>query len=257
MQRGDRGALDPGREGDGLLDPLGADVVVHHHVGARHQHALEPPQEHLEPGRTVRAGTSDQHRLGLQDRLAEDLEPGVAQRAPGLDDVGDHVGDAELHARLDGAVEAGHGGVDPVLLEVAAHHSGVRRGDALAAQVADRAGRAQRRREVEPRATEAEREHLLGLRAGVEQQVATGDADVEGALADVQRDVARAQVEELDAVVTVGEGESLGVGALLVAGFAQHVDGRLRQRALVGDREAEKGFVGHGGAFRGVCQRCA
>ena len=73
--------------------------------------------------------------------------------------------------------------------------------------------------------------------------------DVEGALADVQRDVAGAQVEELDAVLAVGEGQLLGVGALLVAGLAQDVGGRLGQRALVGDRQPQQPvgqLVGHG-----------
>ena len=40
--------------------------------------------------------------------------------------------------RLDGAVEPDDGGVDAVLLEVAAHHAGVRRGDPLAGQVLER-----------------------------------------------------------------------------------------------------------------------
>ena len=120
----------------------------------------------------------------------------------------------------------------------------------LPARSRDAGRRAGRRREVEPRAAEAERQHLLGLGAAVEQQVAAGDADVERALADVQRDVARAQVEELDAVLAVGQGQPLGVGALAVAGLAQDVGGGLRQRALVGHREAEVGLVGHGRPFR-------
>ena len=40
----------PGVSATASLDPLGADVVVHHHVGAGDQDALEPAQEHLEPG---------------------------------------------------------------------------------------------------------------------------------------------------------------------------------------------------------------
>ena len=94
--------------------------------------------------------------------------------------------------------------------------------------------------EAEAAAAEAERQHLLGLGAGVAQQVAAGDADVEGALADVQRDVARAQVEELDAVLGVDERQLLGVLALAVAGLAQDLGRGLGQRALVGDGDAEQ-----------------
>ena len=70
-------------------------------------------------------------------RLAERLQPGRAQGAAGLDDVGDHVGDAELDAGLDRAVEPGHGGVDAALLEERADHADVRRGDPLAGQVGE------------------------------------------------------------------------------------------------------------------------
>ena len=90
------------------------DVVVHHHVAARDQHALRAAAEDLEAVGHL-AAAADQHRLGVQDRLAEDLQPGRAQRGAGLDDVGDHVGDAELDAGLDGAVEADDGGVDAVV----------------------------------------------------------------------------------------------------------------------------------------------
>ena len=84
-------------------------------------------------------------------------------------------------------------------------HADVRRGDAHARQVGEVGVAAGRAGEVEPAAAEPERQHLLGLGAGVEQQVAAGDPDVEGALPDVQRDVAGAQVEELDAVLGVDE----------------------------------------------------
>ena len=53
---------------------------------------------------------------------------------------------------------------------------------------------------------------LLGRRAGVEQHVEAGDADVEGARADVDRDVAGPQEEELDVVGLVGHDEVAQVG---------------------------------------------
>ena len=122
-------ALDARREGDGGFDAGPLDVVVHHHVAPGHQDALEPALEDLQPGRRV-AAAGDQHGLGLQDRLAEDLQPGLTQRAAGLDDVGDRVGDAEPHARLDRAVEADHRRVDAAVLEEGTDHADVRRGDA-------------------------------------------------------------------------------------------------------------------------------
>ena len=129
----------------------------------------------------------------------------------------------------------------PALVEELPHDADVRRGDpgALRAGRGRRNGRPGRRSGSVLR-PKPSAEHLLGLGAGVEQQVAAGDADVEGALADVQRDVARAQVEELHAVLGVDERELLGVLALAVAGLAQHLGGGLRQRALVGDRDPQQ-----------------
>ena len=133
MQRRDRRALDARGQRDGLVDLLVGDVVVHHHVAAGHQDALEPAPEDLEARPAVVAAAGDQHRLGLQDRLAEDLQPGLAQGAAGLDDVGDHVGDAELDAGLDGAVEPDHGRRRcRARRGNCAHHADVRRGDPLA-----------------------------------------------------------------------------------------------------------------------------
>ena len=226
------------------------DVVVHHHVAAGHHHALEPAAEDVEPGRRL-AAPGDQHGLGLQDRVAERLEARLGQGAAGLDHVGDHVGDAELHAGLDGPVEPVHGGVDPALGEELPHDADVGRGDPRALELGEVGVAPHRTGEAEGAAPEAEPEHLLGLGAGVEQEVAAGDADVEGALADVERDVARAQVEELDAVVDVDQRQLLGVLALPVAGLAQHLDGGLRQRALVGDGDPQRRSV-IGGPHRWV-----
>ena len=215
----------PGVSCDRRGDLLGRDVVVHHHVAARDQDALDPAPEDLEAV-GHRAGAGDQHRLGVEDGLAERLQPGLAQRAAGLDDVGDHVGDAELDAGLDRAVEPGHGGVDAALLQERADHPDVRRGDPQPGELVEVGVGALRAGEPEPAAAEPEAHHLVGLRARVHEQVTAGDADVEGALADVERDVARAQVEELDAVLGVGQRQLLGVVALPVAGLAQDLGGR-------------------------------
>ena len=89
--------------------------------------------------------------------------------------------------------------------------------------------------EPEATAAETERHDLDGVGVGVEQHVAAGDADVERALPDVDRDIAGSKIEELDTVRLVEECEFLRVGALQVARLPEHLSCWLRQRALVGD----------------------
>ncbi len=260
MQRGDRRTLQAGGQRHRLLDPVGGHVVVHHHVGAGHEYAVESALEHLEAGGLWSSRARDQDRLGVENHVPDDLQSGGLHGAPGLDDVGDHVGHPELDAGLHGTVEADHLGVDAALLEMTADHSDVRRGDALAGQVVEGVERARASREPEPRPAEAEPAYLLGLGAGVEQQVAAGDADVEGALTDVQRDVARPEVEELHTVGGVEQAQLLGVVPLAVAGLAQDLGGGVRQRSLVGDGDPQQGLGAlrcFGGGAHGCPQRGA
>ena len=133
--------------------------------------------------------------------------------------------------------------VGQVLLD----QSRVAGGDPVTRDVGDRGRGAGAGGVPEGRRAEAERHQLDGGRAGVEQEVAAGDAAVDGAGADVDRDVARAQVEQLDPVVGVGDDELLGVAPDAVAGLLEHGGGGLGQRALVGDGDAQ-----HGGGS----QRC-
>ena len=60
------------------------------------------------------------------------------------------------------------------------------------------------------------------------------------------------RVEELDAVLGVGERQLLGVVALAVAGLAQDLGGGLGQRPLVGDGYSQQG---HGWSLRGGRRR--
>jgi hypothetical protein len=83
---------------------------------------------------------------------------------------------------------------------------------------------ADRTREPERRRAEVELVDLDRLGARVQQQVASGDAHVEGARAHVRRDVAGAQVEELDVVARVGEDQLLGIAAGRIPGLLQHLD---------------------------------
>lgn len=72
------------------------------------------------------------------------------------------------------------------------------------------------------------------------QQVSPGDAQIQGALTHVDRDVTRTQIEELDAIVLVSQGEVFAIGALPIAGFPQQLSRRVRQGALVGQGYAQQ-----------------
>lgn len=95
-------------------------------------------------------------------------------------------------------------------------------------ETAGRAGEAERR------AAEAELFDLARTRhPGVQQEITTGDADVERARPDVGRDVLRPQVEELDLVDGVDDVEILGVATAGVSGLGEHLGGGVGKRPLV------------------------
>src|SRR5439155_17256130 len=200
VQGGDGGRLDAGGEQDGVVEAVGAHVIGEHHVAAGHQHALGTAQELGDRAVGGGAAAADEQRGGLQDRLADHLQAGLAQGGAGLDHVGDHVGDAEAHGVLHRAVEPDHVRGHVVVGQVPVHDARVGGGDALPGQVVDLDHRAGAGGEAERRAAEVQVEHPLGRRAGVDQQVPAGDAQVQVAGADVGGDVAGAQVEELDVV---------------------------------------------------------
>ncbi len=85
----------------------------------------------------------------------------------------------------------------------------------------------------------------VGLSARVEQHVAAGDAEVEGALPHVDGDVARTQVVELDTVGVVDEHEVLGVVALPVPGLPEHAGGGLGEGALVRYGDLQQSVSSH------------
>ena len=178
--------------------------------------------------------------------LAEHVHARGLERAAGLDDVGDRIRDAEAHRRLDGTIQPDHpGGGDAALTEVPAHEAVVARRDPLPLEVLELGELADRTGEAERRGGEAEAEQLLGLHLGVEQEVAAGDAHVEGAAAHVDRDVPGSQVEELDVVVRVDHDEfAAAFATLAVAGLGEHRRGGFGQGSLVRD-----GYTEHCGAF--------
>jgi hypothetical protein len=86
---------------------------------------------------------------------------------------------------------------------------------------------------------EVEGEQFIGLGLGIQEHVAPGDPDVDCARSDVDRDIARAQIEELDVVVRVQDHE-FGTGApLAITGLPEHERGGFGEHALVGHRNAQ------------------
>jgi len=114
------------------------------------------------------------------------------------------------------------------------HQPGVARGDPLAVNVLDARGDTGLCGIAEGRGAETQRYRLERRGTGVQQEVTTGDPAVQGARADIDSDVSRAQEEELDVVVDIGQHELLGVATTPVTSLAQHLGGGLGQRALVG-----------------------
>ena len=82
---------------------------------------------------------------------------------------------------------------------------------------------------------------LDGVDPGVQEQVAAGDAGVDGALTDVDGDVARPQEEQLNVVGLVDEHELTARAAGAVARLGEHGDGGVGQGALVRDGDTQHG----------------
>ncbi|GAA2811120.1 hypothetical protein GCM10019017_66370 [Streptomyces showdoensis] len=158
-------------------------------------------------------------------------------------------GDAQLDRGLDGAVEVHDGGVDALLGEVLGDDALVGGGDRHPLEVLGAVRGARAGGVTEGGPAEVQRQDLLGVGAGVQEQVAAGDADVEPAGRHVDRDVLRAEVEELHLVVRVDDDEFLGLLALPVARLMEHCHRRSGERTLVGDGDAQ-----HGTGF--LCLRC-
>src|SRR5690606_19493160 len=91
----------------------------------------------------------------------------------------------------------------------------------------------------ERRPPEPELHVLHRVRTRVQQQVTTRDAHVHRARPHVHRDVTRAQEEELDVVVRVGQHQLARVTTLAVPRLAQHLNGGLGQGPLVGDGDTQ------------------
>ncbi len=241
LHRRDRRRLEPGSQLAGPVDEVLGAVVVEHDVGAGRDDAGDASLEHLDGLGLAGAVAADEDGLGPEDRLAEDLEALLAQGRAGLDDVGDAVGHPQRDGGLDGAVQPHDLGGQPARGQVGSDETGVRRRDALARDVLDRGHLTGLAGIPERRGAEAERHDLDGVGAGVEQQVAAGDPGVDGARADVDGDVARAQVEELDVVLGVGDDELLAVPTRAVARLAEQLDGRVGQGTLVGHGDSQHG----------------
>ena len=110
-------------------------VVVEHQVLLGEHHALQPAGQLLGRRRHLAVHPGQQHRLGRADHVAEGDQAVLAQRSPGVDDVGDGVGEAELHRDLHRPVQPDHLRGDAVRGQVVAGQVRVGRGDPLAGEV--------------------------------------------------------------------------------------------------------------------------
>src|SRR5699024_4982385 len=160
---------------DRLRDELGRAVVVEEDVLARPHDPREPAVEHVDAA-LAGVDAADEHRLAAEDRLAEDVEPLLAESGPRLDDVRDGIGDAEGDRRLDRAVQADDLGRDPLRLEVAADEAGVGGRHAAPVEVGGAARLTGPAGEAEGRPAETQAHDLGGRGPGVEEEVAAGDA---------------------------------------------------------------------------------
>ena len=206
--------------------------------------ANETPTKHVDRSGLGGAGASDEDGLAAQDRFPKNGEALGLQGRAGFDNVGDDVGHAEGDCRLDRTVESDHVGRNAVLREVRLHQAGIARRHPATTDVRDVAHLAGAGGIPKGGGTEAEGHDFLGTAARVKEQVAAGDPGVNGARADVDRDVTRAQVEELDVVVGVVADQFLGVSSGAIARFAEHVERGAGERSLVGDGNAQ-----HRGTF--------
>ena len=166
------------------------DVVVDEHVGAGTQHPLQPPHERGQPGLCAELLGGDEHGLADKDRIPEGLQASGPQRRAGLDDVGDEVGHAQLDGGLHSAVEVNGLGIHTSSSQVAAHQDVIGGGHPAPGDVGQGAHGPLGSGEAEGGAGEAQGQVLDGVDPGVQEQVAAGDAGVDGALADIDGDVA-------------------------------------------------------------------
>jgi len=157
----------------------------------------------------------------------------LAERASRFDDVGDRVGNPELHGDLHRPVQPDDRGGDAVVRQVGAHQVGVGGGHPPAREIRDVPVVIGRRRVAEGGVTESQTDDLLHRGAGISRQVTAGDSQVELAGPDIDRDVLGAQEEELDVVGDVDHRQVTRLVPLAIARLPQHLGGGLAERALV------------------------
>jgi hypothetical protein len=143
-----------------------------------------------------------------------------------------------------------------VLAQEGPHEARIGGRDADALEVLERGESPGGARETEGRAAESE---LLDLASGllhVEEEIATGDPDIECAGGHVRGDVTRAEEEELDVVLGVDHVQGLGVAAAGISGLREHLGGSLRERALVGNGNAQHVWLSDRIGMGGAHHRC-
>ena len=203
------------------------------------QDALDALDQHLLLWGDLVVHAADDDCLGGDQCLAKRLESLLAQSATGGHHVGDGIGHAKPDGDLHRTVQADDLGINPPLVEVAAHQVRVAGGDALALQRLDAPLLLLRCGVAEGGIPEAQFQQLLDLFAGVRSQVAAGDAHVQVAGSHVDRDVLRAQEVELHPVCLVLHSQGLGIAAGGIACLFEDLGGGFGERTLVWNGDAK------------------
>ena len=216
-------------------------VIVEHQVLLAENHALHAPRQLVTGGCVLVIGvlTFDEHGLRIAQRVAEWHQVVQSERATRSDDVGDGVGHAELDRDLHRAVEPDDRRLNPSGGQVFSHQVGKRGGDSLSREIFHAPLSALWRRVAERRRSEPEGEPLAYGCVGFPRQITAGDSEVQLPRTDVDRNVFGPQEEELHVVDRVDDRQVLGVGTAPVPGLGQDLGGRLGQRPLIGDGDAQ------------------
>ncbi len=180
----------------------------------------------------------DEHRFGFQNDGAKNLKPLGFQCPPGGNHIGDCVSDAKLDCRFDRAIESDNIGGHPVAGEKFGHKCWIARRHGLSGEVRQ-VFDCLWGRETKRGVAKIEGVEFAGGSFRVEQQIPSGDSHIERPRADIRRDISWAQVVELHAVALIGNNQRTGVAAPDISGFDEHVDGSVRERALIGHRNLQ------------------
>ena len=242
VRQGDDGRrLEPRQHRLDVGEPVGG--RVHHQVLAiagrdhRADHRLD--REDVGGALGVGGGVGDQDRLGRED-VADRAEAVHHERRAGRDEVHDRLCEAEPRGDLDGARDRDDVDGDALVREEAAGRVGVGRRDAEAGELLDRRVRRVRRdRGGEAAGAVAERAEAGQLRAGLDEEVDAGHAEVGHAVADELDDVVRPDEQHVEVEVLDAGDEAPVVLVEDQPCVVEQRERRLDEPSLVGDGQTE------------------